>query len=285
MFDNRFVVGGGAVLQGRVVRTADEVTCTGARSWLRARPAPEGGLRIEAAERVEARWRRVDHDLTLLVRATLRLLVADPDVAARFAAAAGDLAGVQVDEPDPVLRVVRATYPLLATRAGERRPAVPATLPTSLQPAFRRAEPRDAARLLFGDRATRPVVRTFCASLERAEVPDLFALTVVAAVAPVLQPDHLAALLSGNLGSATAEFAPLSEEQMAGLGALIGPVDARRARRLLAAALADDADRQRLRFVAGHRADGGPSFADVGDWEGLALSVALASDATGEVVA
>jgi hypothetical protein len=275
--------------RGRVVRDGDEVACTGSRWWLRARPAPDGGLHVEAAERVTGRWERVDRDLTHLLRAGIRLRIADGTAAARFARQVSEVVGVRTVDPDPALAVVRATYPLLATGVGDRLPGVPSALPGHLQEAFRQPRPRDAARLLFGDRATRPVVRTFCAVLDQREVPDqvpdLFALTVVAGVGPALQPDHLATLLDGTLGSATRRSQALTLRQMHTLARIVRDVDPRRVVRLVAAALADDAHRDRLRFVAQEHEPGAPTLADVGDWEELALHVALAAGGTDEVVA
>jgi hypothetical protein len=273
------------VLRGRVIRTGDEVVCTGLRCWLRARPAPEGGLRVEVADAVSARWERVDPDASLLLRAAIRLRTADAAVAARFAHEASELLGVPRTDPDPARAIVRATYPLLTTGIAGRLPAVPATLPGQLQAAFRRPRPRDAAHQLFGDRATRPVVRAFCATLDRREVPDLFALTVVAAVAPALQPDHLASLLQGALEVAAAERGALTLRQADGLAAALGPSHPRRVVRLLAAALADDAHRQRLRFIAEEHGPGAPTLAEVRDWKELALHVALAGGGRDEVVA
>jgi hypothetical protein len=303
-------------VRGRVVREGDLVTCTGLRWWLRARPHPHGGLEVEAADRADACWRRVDEDLPALLRASVRVRVADAEVAARFADEVARLAGVgdrvspwtarsggipEGDggggvagvEEDPSFAVIRATYPLLASGVRERLPAVPTTLPGYLQPGFRCVRPREAVRRLVGERATKPVVRAVCSLLERDEVPDLYALSVVVGVAPALQPDHLAALLggagrcvegracgagglaadAGKLGAG--ERAPLSARQAAALPGLVGATDRRRARRLLAAALADPIDRERLRFVAEHRRPAGPTLADVDGWEQLALLVAL----------
>jgi hypothetical protein len=71
------------VLRGRVVCEGGKVVCTGLRCWLCARPAPEGGLRVEVADAISARWQRVDPDVTLLLRAGIRLRTADAGVAAR----------------------------------------------------------------------------------------------------------------------------------------------------------------------------------------------------------
>jgi hypothetical protein len=271
--------------RGRVVREGEEVTCTGSRWWLRARPAPDGGLHVEAAERVTGSWQRVDGDLTHLLRAGIRLRIADGAAAARFARRVSEVVGVRTVDPDPALAVVRATYPLLATGVGDRLPGVPAALPGHLQAAFRQPRPRDAARLLFGDRATRPVVRTFCTALAEREVPDLFALTVVAGLSPVLQPDHLAGLLERSLPTTSRRTDALTRHQMHTLARVVADVDPRRVVRLVAAALADDANRDRLRFVAQEHEPGAPTLADLDDWEELALHVALAAAGTDEVVA
>jgi hypothetical protein len=273
------------VLRGRVVCEGGKVVCTGLRCWLCARPAPEGGLRVEVADAISARWQRVDPDVTLLLRAGIRLRTADAGVAARVAREASGLVGAPMSDPDPARAIVRATYPLLAAGVADRLPAVPAALPGQLQAAFRRPRPRDAARLLFGDRATRPVVRALCATLDRRGLPDLFAITVAVAVAPVLQPDHLASLLDGALELTTEERGALSRRQADGLAAVLGPSDPRRVVRLLAAALADDAHRQRLRFIAEERGPGDATLAEVRDWEELALHVAFTTGGRDEVVA
>lgn len=271
--------------RGQVVRDGDEVTCTGLRWWLRARPAPEGGLLVESAGRVAATWQRIDRDVTLLVRSVTRLRIHDAAAVTRLAQEVSDVVGVRAVDPDPVLALVRATYPLLATGVGDRLPGIPAVVPGHLQEVFRQGRPRDAATLLFGDRATRPVVRTLCACLDHREVPDLFALTAVAGVAPVLQPDHLGTLLDGARDVVSAEVAPLTRRQMHGLAAAVRDADPRRTVRLLGEALADDAHRERLRFIAEERDASDPGLDEVADWEQLALHVALSAGGVDEVVA
>jgi hypothetical protein len=267
------------VLRAQVRRVGDRVTCTGLRHWLRASPAAEGGLRVEVAERVAARWERVDLDLRLVHRAALRLRLADPGAVMRVADEVSALVGVHDRDPDPVGAIVRATYPLLTVRAAGRLPAIPASLPAHLQAGFRAARPRDAARHLFGGRATRPVARALCGALSDVEVPDLFAVSVLAGAAAVLEPDPVARLLTdATTGRGTADLherSPLTAAQVAGVAPLVGTVHPRRAQRVLAAALADDADRERLRFVVSERRDGGPTVADADGWEDLAVLVAL----------
>jgi hypothetical protein len=267
-------------LRAQVVRSDPWVTCTGLRHWLRAAPAPDGGLVVETTDRVAATWRRVDHDLVLLTRAAVRLRIASGETAARFAREVAPLAGVTVRDDDPVGATIRATYPLLATGTQGRLPAIPAVLPPHLQGAFRRSRPREAARLLFAGRATRPVVRTFCAALDRPGAPDLLALTVAVAAARVLEPDHVAALLHDTARASCRETAPLQADECAGLAALLEGVAPRRVRRLLTIGLADDAGRQRMRFVAAERTPAGPGLADVADWEELAVRVAATAEVT-----
>jgi hypothetical protein len=268
------------VLRAQVRRVGDRVTCTGLRHWLRASPADEGGLRIEVAERVAARWIRVDDDLGRVHRAALRLRLAAPDAAAQVAGAASSLVGVDDRDVDPVDAIVRATYPLLTVRAGGRLPALPANLPAHLQPGFRTVDPREAARRLFGPGATRPVVRALGGALGRVEVPDLFAVSVLAGAATVLQPDHVARLLTDVevRPERTAVRDPLTAAQMASVAPVLAGLHPRRAVRVLGAALATDADRERLRFVLTERRSGGPSFADADGVEELALLVALDVD-------
>jgi hypothetical protein len=182
-------------------------------------------------------------------------------------------------DPDPVDAIVRATYPLLTVRAAGRLPSIPASLPAHLQAGFRTIDPREAARRLFGPRATRPVVRALCGALDRVEVPDLFAVSVLAGAAEVLEPDHVARLLADATTSPVAADlrvrAPLTAGEVAAVAPLIGATHPRRVCRVLAAALADDADRERLRFVVSERRDGGPTLSDADAWEDLALLVAL----------
>jgi hypothetical protein len=267
------------VLRAQVRRVGDRVTCTGLRHWIRASPADEGGLRIEVAERVAARWIRIDDDLGRVHRAALRLRLAAPDAAAEVAEIASSLVGANDPDPDPVDAIVRATYPLLTVRAAGRLPAIPASLPAHLQAGFRTADPREAAARLFGPRATRPVVRALCGALDRVDVPDLFAVSVLAGAAEVLEPDHVARLLADATTSPVAADlrvrAPLAAGEAAAVAPLIGAAHPRRACRVLATALADDADRERLRFVVSERRVGGPTLADADAWEDLALLVAL----------
>jgi hypothetical protein len=270
------------VLRAQVRRVGDRVTCTGLRHWLRASPADEGGLRIEVAGRVDARWIRVDDDLGRVHRAALRLRLAAPEAAAQVADAAWTLVAAGESDPDPVGAIVRATYPLLTVRAGGRLPALPASLPAHLQPGFRTADPREAARRTFGPRATKPVVRALCGALDRVEVPDLFAVSVLAGAAEALEPDHVARLLADATTGPDAVVAqvltPLTAAEVAGVAPLLAGVHPRRACRVLAAGLADDADRERLRFVVAERRAGGPTLADADRWEDLALLVALDAD-------
>jgi hypothetical protein len=270
------------VLRAQVRRVGDRVTCTGLRHWIRASPADEGGLRIEVAERVAARWIRIDDDLGRVHRAALRLRLAAPDAAAEVAEIASSLVGANDPDPDPIDAIVRATYPLLTVRAAGRLPAIPASLPAHLQAGFRTADPREAAWRLFGPRATKPVVRALCGALDRVDVPDLFAVSVLAGAADVLEPDHVARLLAdATTGPRAADVqvrSPLTAVEVAGVAPLLSGVHPRRACRILAAGLTDDADRERLRFVVGERRVDGATLADADRWEDLALLVALDGD-------
>jgi hypothetical protein len=265
----------------QVRRSAERITCTGARHALRATRAEEGGLRVEAAARADGRWRRVDHDLVALVRAIVRLRLAAPAVFGELVHGAVELAGVRLgtvgeDGSDPVGTLVRATYPLLAVEVGGRLPSLPATLPGHLQPAFRRPTPRVAAELLFAGRVTRPLLRAFGAAFRGDRVPDLFRVTVAAAASGRLEPDQLVALLkAGATARAAVPRDPLTANEMEGIADLIQGVHPRRAMRLLTAGVVDTPGRERLRFVAAERAAGGPRADEAADLEELALLVAL----------
>lgn len=266
-------------VDARVRREGRDVLCTGSRHWLRATPRPAGGLRVETTDRVRAAWTRVDGDVPLLTRAVLRVQLSDADAAHAFAAVAAELAGVRIPgERDAARMLARATYPLLAADLDGRHPAVPASLPHHLQAAFRHRGPREAARTLFGDRATRPVVRGLCAVLDMP-VPDLFGLSVAVSASRHLEPDHVARLLetavAANAGPLT-ELTSLTSEEIAGLAELLESAHPRRVMRQLVGALTTDADRQRLRFVADVHVAGGPTLSDAHDVAELALKVASA---------
>jgi hypothetical protein len=264
----------------RVQRTDTTVTCTGARHQLRLSALPSGGLQVEAATKLQDRWRRVDEDLVRLVRAVVHLRLAAPTAMPEVVASAYHLARVAPREPDPVRALVRATYPLLAVEVGGQLPTLPENLPAHLLSAFRQATPRAAAELVFDGRVTRPVVRAFGTVFLGTQEPDLFALTVAAAASRHLEPDHVAALLDAGRAAGEGSRRPLSEAQMDGVGMLTAQLPARRAVRLLTEGLADAAGRERLRFVVTEgppqhlpaaRAAAGTS----GDLEAIALGLAL----------
>jgi hypothetical protein len=267
--------------RAQVRRVGDRVACTGLPRWFAVEPAPEGGLRVEVADRVAARWQRIDHDLGRVHREALRLRLRAPDAARTVADAAWGLVGAAEPEADAALAIVRATYPLLTVRAGVQLPAVPGMLPPHLQAGFRTPDLREGTRRLFGGGATRPVARAFAGTLIAGEVPDLFAVSALAGAAEVLAPDHVARLLTGAAvwpeRTATVRD-PLTAAQMASVAPVLAGLHPRRAVRVLGAALATDADRERLRFVLTERRSGGPSFADADGVEELALLVALDVD-------
>jgi hypothetical protein len=263
----------------RVQRTDTTVTCTGARHQLRVGRLPAGGLQVEAAIRLEDRWRRVDEDLIRLVRAVVHLRLGAPTAMPEVVAGACHLAGVAPRDPDPVRAIVRATYPLLAVEVGGRLPSLPENLPPHLLPAFRQATPRAAAELVFAGRVTRPLVRAFGTVFHGTREPDLFTLTVAAAASRHLEPDHVVALLTAGQRATEGTRRPLTEAQLDGVAALAAQVPARRAVRLLTEGLADAAGRERLRFVAteGQPDDLAAIGATIGSGglESLALGLAL----------
>jgi hypothetical protein len=124
------------------------------------------------------------------------------------------------------------------------------------------------------------VVRALCGALDRVDVPDLFAVSVLAGAADVLEPDHVARLLADATTSPVAADlqvrAPLAAGEAAAVAPLLGACPP--AARLPGARhrdSTDDADRERLRFVVSERRVDGPTLADADAWEDLALLVAL----------
>jgi hypothetical protein len=263
----------------RVEHTDSTVTCTGARHQLRAGCLAGGGLLVEAATRLEDRWRRADEDLVRLVRAVVHLRLAAPSAMPEVVAGACHLAGVAARDPDPVRAIVRATYPLLAVEVGGRLPTLPENLPPHLLPAFRQPTPRAAAELVFAGRVTRPLVRAFGTVFHGTREPDLFTLTVAAAASRCLEPDHVVALLTAGRDAPEGTRRPLTVAQQDGVAALTSRLPARRAVRLLTEGLADAAGRERLRFIA---SEGPPedlaAIGDVvgaGNLEAITLGIAL----------
>lgn len=261
----------GVVVRIRV--EADRVVLTGSRVWARASRAADG-LRLDTATAADPQWRRVDDDLHRLYRAGLRLVATDRTAAREFVTGACALVDLDPVDPDPARQLVRAVWPLLAGEPGMPLPAVPPALPAWMGPAFRERTPRSAARWLFTDRATRPVVRALCTRLGD-DPPDLFALSVSVAASRHLEPDHVARILSVVPPHAGSR-APLHRGELSGLATLLGEAHPRRAVTWLTDALASPELRARLRFVAATRTAGGPGLGDADGWEGLARAVALA---------
>lgn len=278
---------------------ADHVLVAVPRHALRARRHPDGGLivevRVHAAlsdhpRRVHADppdpWRRVDADLVALARAVTRHLALDPVGATRFSRDAAALAGVEVRDAGPIAAVLRATYPLLAAIDPWPLPALPGCLPAAMQSAFRMATPRDAARALFGSRATRPVARALAWVLTAGGDPlDLFRLSVARAACDHLEPDHLVRVLQApaplqapDAPVPAGQRDPLSTDQAAMLAALAATLRPRVTASLLAMAMADGDDRRRLRFVVDGALRGQPvDLAGVRSWRQVSTAVALAT--------
>lgn len=266
-------------LRATIEQSGDEVRSRGHRHWLRLTPDDAGGLRVEAAGWDHPGWDRVDGDLPGLVRALVRQVAQDVAAARELGRAATELAGVPARDPDPVGAVVRATFPLLASPEPWPLATIPDRLPPGRGAAFRCRDPRRAADRLFGDRATRPVARALAELLTDTQGVDVLVLSLAVAAAPVLEPDHLAAVLRAPRG-AEVDRAPLDEASTARLARLLRDVPPRRALALLTAAAADDAERARLRFVA---TTCPPDVVpDLGtDWATAALSVLGALPAEG----
>jgi hypothetical protein len=208
----------------RVEHTDTTVTCTGARHQLRVSRHPGGGLRVEAATKLEGRWRRVDEDLVRLVRAVVHLRLAAPSAMPEVVAGACHLAGVAAPArvpvpPDPVRAIVRATRTLPATcwpsrSAGGCRPCPRTCRRTCCRRSGRRPQGRRRARLRRpGHPPPGPSVRhVFHGTRE----PDLFTLTVAAAASRHLEPDHVVALLDRGPRRAGRGHAPAAHGGAAG---------------------------------------------------------------------
>lgn len=262
------------MLTATVARQGDAVTCQGLRHAVRVRRDDrDGGLRVEAATLRDRRWSRVDHDPVALTRTATRLLTLDPDAAHTLVAHAIELAQVPARDTHPVTGLVRAVHPLLATPEPWPLAGLPDTASETVRPVLRARDPRTAARHLVGDRATRPVARALAGQLTARGRVDVLLLEVVAVAAPLLQPDHLARLL-GPPRTATTDLAPLGTGGVGRLRALLVDAPPRRVLAMLEAAVADDATRRRVRFVA---ASAPPDVElDAGaDWATVALDVAL----------
>lgn len=242
------------MLTAVVDRTADEAVCRGHRHWLRVRAAGAGSdreLSVEQSHIVERRWERVDQDLVRLTRAATRLLTLDAGAARSLVRHAIELADIPPRDLHPVTGLIRAVYPLLASPHPWPLASLPLALPPELQAAFRSRDPRTAATLLFGDRSTRPVVRAFSELLTESTPVDLFLISVATAVAPLLEPDHLAVVL-GALGSGPIDRSALTPAESARLQQLLHGTRGRRIVDLVREGVEDRAARNRLRFVAAH---------------------------------
>ncbi len=259
------------MLRTRIERTADGVTCTGHRVWLRVqRPGEgqDGGLEVETASLADPRWRGVDHDLVALTRAATRLVTVDAHAARSFVAAAVDVAGLPPRDLHPVTGLVRVAYPLLASPPPWPLAALPETLPADLQRVFRSRTARAAAAALFPGRVTRPVVRALAGALAGPGPLDLFVLTLSVATAPLLEPDVLARTLAWR-PAAGARRAALSGEERRRVTALLTDLSDRRRLRLLEAAATDADERERLRFVVA-RPGPLPDASVADDWRSVA---------------
>lgn len=248
---------------------------------VQARPHDDGWLRITRHE-PDGRVVSLHDDLRALTRTTLRLLAADRDAVRWWVTSAADRLGVTSPDEDPVTALPRLAYPLLLGVPGLPVPAVPGVLPPVFRDAFRQREAKGAARALFGDRATRPVVRALCRRLETGPVADLFPLSLAVAARDHLQPDHLAAVLTAPADT-SADPSPLTDDQVQGLGPLIAAVAPRRAVALLSAAIADATDRTRLK----HTASTGWTSDDPipRTWEEIAAAVSVTAPVEGGAVA
>jgi hypothetical protein len=262
---------GVAVLTVTIERGANQVVCRGHRHLLRVERSA-AGLRVAAADAVSLRWRRVDDDLVTLIRAATRLLAVDRQAADRVADEAAALAGAPRRDPHPVSALVRAVFPLLASAPPWPLPPLPTTLPTDLQPAFRCTGLASAARLLFDDRATRPVVRELGALLAEGTESDLFVISLALAAAPLLAPDQLAGALAVRGFGPRAPLTPTERDRLRGLMHGAAP---QRLLAVLRAGARDAPSRRRVRFVAAAApADGDLDWRR--SWEDLALDVAVA---------
>ena len=268
------------MLSATVHRDAEEVVCRGHRHALRVRrQGPGAGVRVDAASLAERRWRRVDGDVVVLMRAATRLLALDPAAAHATTRHAVELAAVPARDTHPVTGLVRAVFPLLATPEPWPLAGLPDVVPADLQPVLRARDPRTAARRLVGDRATRPVVRALSEQLLARPTTDVFLLEAVACAAPLLEPDHVARLLRPSEAAAD-DPAPLGAGGIVRLRGVLAGARPRRTVQLLEDARDDLATRRRVRFVA--TADASRAELDpTAGWAGLALQVAMGEAADG----
>ena len=219
-------------------------------------------------------------DVVDVTRALTRQLAVDAPAARAWVHDIADACGQTVAAGDSVVTaLVRLLYPLLNPMPPFPLATVPATIPAELRTTFRESDPRVAARQLFGDRATRPVVRAMCGLLAcgaAAGTPtDMLILQLGQVLAPTFEPDHLAAFLAGTRNDVDGiDRAPLPAPQATRIAALLGTVAPRRRLALLAALHEANEDRERLRFIAGGTE--ALDAAGVRTWRDLTLQVVLA---------
>ena len=264
------------MLRAVVDRTSDEAVCRGHRHWMRVRAldaTPRRELTVESGHILDRRWDRVDQDLVRLTRAATRLLTLDAGAARSLVRHAIELADIPPRDLHPVTGLIRAVYPLLASPPPWPLASLPFALPPELQPAFRSRDPRTAATLLFGDRSTRPVVRALSELLTESAPVDLFLISAAVAVAPLLEPDHLAAAL-GARGSGRVDRSALTPDERARLHEMLRGTRGRRIVELVREGVEGAAARHRLRFVTGH-ARAGAELDTRQTWSEMALRVAL----------
>lgn len=270
------------MLRAVVDRAPDEAVCRGHRHWMRVRALdadPQRELPVEQSHIVDRRWERVDQDLVRLTRAATRLLTLDAGAARSLVRHAIELADIPPRDLHPVTGLIRAVYPLLASPPPWPLASLPFALPPELQPAFRSRDPRTAATLLFGDRSTRPVVRALSELLTNPVPVDLFLISAAVAVAPLLEPDHLAAVL-GARGAGRVDRPALTPDESARLQQLLRGTRGGRIVDLVQEGVEGAAARNRLRFVAGHA--GADAELDTRQtWGEMALHIALTAAGNG----
>lgn len=258
--------------RARIEVADDQVTCRSQHHWWRA-TATDEGLIVEVVRRPDTAWVRIDLDLIALTRAITRLVAVDASAAREVTLSAIAMAGIPPRDRDPVNGLIRATYPLLASPEPWPLAPIPATLPSPLVPVFRAPTALLGARLAFGDRATRPVVR---AMSELVATGDLFQLTLAMAAVTALEPDQLVAVLAHRVVSS--DTRPLRDWELRNLAVLLRrQANPRRVVRALTEAASDTESRRRLRFVAGH-ADFTLRLDLTRSWADLAFDVAFSAN-------
>lgn len=249
------------------------VEARGRRDVWRASPGAQGGVHVTQGPHVGP-MTRVDDDVPRLTRAATRLFAEDPDAAEQFVELTSRATGQARVKGEPAVRaIVRVTLPLLAPQPPWPAPALPTALAPQIHDAFRATDPREAAVRLWPGRVTRPVIAALAAFLCPHEGDgtvavadrgidhpdreawaeqrlDVFALTVVHAVGPLLQPDQIAAVLRATPAPASADTLPLDHRQAERLRATLAPLAARTIVDLSRAAVSDPEARARARHVA-----------------------------------